>query len=101
MVLVSAALNPKRALRTQSKNWRKSVFVIKTVNKGDGIVKDDINDDDDDDKDGEEPCSVVYSESSPGEIEAASFPRLVEHLTSPSSYGTYCHTCGVCGVCSV
>ncbi|ELR25601.1 RasGEF domain containing protein [Acanthamoeba castellanii str. Neff] len=79
------ALNPKRALRTQSKNWRKSVFVIKTVNKGDGIVKDDINDDDDD-KDGEEPCSVVYSESSPGEIEAASFPRLVEHLTSPSSY---------------
>ncbi len=31
--------------------------------------------------------SVIYSADNPGEIEAATFTKLVEYLTSPSSYG--------------
>jgi hypothetical protein len=81
-LLSVAALNPKRALRTQSKNWRKSVFVIKTVQKGDGIVRDDSNDDDDDDDKNDEPCSVVYSESNPGEIEVPFLLALAFHVVA-------------------
>jgi len=80
------ALNPKRALRNQGKNWRKSVFVVKTINKeSNAITRDDEEEEEAEVEDDSSP-SVIYASSNLGEIEAATFPKLVEHLTSLSFY---------------
>lgn len=74
LTIFSAALNPKKALRGQ-KNWRKSVLVLKTVTKGDAIVREDKEKESDAEQEAEskhDACSVIYAESDPTEIEVSS-----------------------------